>query len=474
MVGGIALRLPPRPLPPLAASRWRLPHLRGTDAIARPPPTPLSGPVWSEVAAVSAAGGPSARSAAAVLEHTVLHARAPSTLAGYARWVRQLRAFTLHISPGASAWPASPAHVALWVADLAGRSLAPSTLEGAVAAIAWAHHAAGEPDPTTDPVVRLALDGATRLNARPANQKPALSAIQVCTLMSHLSAKPELRHWRTAAMLAISFGGFLRLDELVRLRLSDVTAEPGRLCILVRRSKTDQLAHGHRKYVAVAPAGAPVCPVRTFARYRARLLRSAPISPPTSLPLWPRIMGGVDGEAMWSKSVSKDVARRALAEVLDVCGLGDVGYTWHSCKSGAATAAFRAGVAPLTIQALGGWTSDAYRVYVRHDDDELRDAASAVWSAAAPDRSPLPVATSTLPRSVRVPRQSTLTSSASQNASSVALPAAPVALPAAPALPLGTQSPLISSGVSTPDLPPRRTRAANQVATSRPHRFRDD
>ena len=56
-------------------------------------------------------------------------------------------------------------------------------------------------------------------------------------------------------------------------------------------------------------------------------------------------------------------ARRWLKRALASRGLQDRGYTFHSFRRGACTGAFRGGAAVGDIQMLGGWRSDAVRLY---------------------------------------------------------------------------------------------------------------
>ena len=351
--------------------------------LSLPPVPPGPNSSWADVALLARAGGPEASLAVAGLRRVLAKARAPGTLARYSGWAQQLLAFAASLRLSKASWPCSPAVVSLWVASLAAKGLAPSTIEGAVAAVAWSHRAGGHADPTVDPLVRLALDGAVRSNARPIHHSGAFTLTHITSLVAHLTASSELVHLRTAAMLVLAFGALLRLDELVHLRIGDVDIEPLGLSLYIARSKTDQRALGSRKFVASAPAGAQVCPVRTFTTYRARLLRVAalPLGLPLKGPLWPQFSGGVPAAVLWAKAVSKDGARRALSDALLACGLTAYSYTWHSCRAGGATSVSQAGVAPLTVQALGGWSSGAYRSYVRHGDADLRAAARAVWTA---------------------------------------------------------------------------------------------
>jgi hypothetical protein len=63
-------------------------------------------------------------------------------------------------------------------------------------------------------------------------------------------------------MLLLGFGAALRRSELAALRLGDVASVPGRgLCLLVRRSKTDQQGRGQDIAVCANSADPSFCPM---------------------------------------------------------------------------------------------------------------------------------------------------------------------------------------------------------------------
>jgi hypothetical protein len=51
-------------------------------------------------------------------------------------------------------------------------------------------------------------------------------------------------------------------------------------------------------------------------------------------------------------------------------------YGTHSCRIGGATKLFQMGVSPEAIKLLGGWASDAYKAYIRIQQDDLMNIAS--------------------------------------------------------------------------------------------------
>ena len=231
--GGVgAVQLPPpegRSLEGLQA-----PSGRGGSA----PSSWLQGPVWIAVREMVASqprlGGLEER-----LRDLVKGARAPATVRKYDGCVSRLVSFVELDLGEVFVLPVPPSVLALWLVSLQVKGLAPGTIEGALAAVAWVHRAAGVPDSSTDAVVRLALDGAKRANAGPVKRKQAFLPEEIVAMIRHLRAVGSLRALRTATMLALAFAALLRLDELRALRIKDVVVQPDRLTLSIAKSKTD-------------------------------------------------------------------------------------------------------------------------------------------------------------------------------------------------------------------------------------------
>ena len=351
-----------------------------------------AGPTWDGVTQLVSLQ-PELRPMQLALESLVRGARAPSTVLKYEHSMLRLSAFMIDNLRIDMQLPIPPAVLALWIVSLQQRGLAPSSLQGAVAAVAWAHRAAGFSSPTVDQVVRLALDGAVRANAAPVNRKQPFLPDQIVSMVTSLCSQPSLKSLRTAAMLCIAFGALLRLAELRDLRLGDVSVLSDHLLVSVRKSKTDQLRQGSVRLIPALPADV-VCPRKVFQDYRSQLVAAYALPVTDEFPLWPSLSGGLQPRPLSTTvPMSADSARAELKKVCLDSGLDPSSFTWHSCRSGGATSAARHGVPEPLVQTLGAWKSDAVKRYVRWADDTLLGAATRVWhpiqpSAAQPIQSP--------------------------------------------------------------------------------------
>ena len=73
------------------------------------------------------------------------------------------------------------------------------------------------------------------------------------------------------------------------------------------------------------------------------------------------------------------LTRRALSHIIQLC-LPQTNLNTHSFRIGGASAAFTAGVPETTIQTMGRWASDAYKLYLRLTHDTIRDAQNRMSS----------------------------------------------------------------------------------------------
>ena len=105
--------------------------------------------------------------------------------------------------------------------------------------------------------------------------------------------------------------------------------------------------------------GSPACPVMNLTRLRQWLPEGSGSRPLFALPA-----GGAEANGRRVQVLSMQVAREWLRLLLARLGLGQKGYTFHSFRRGACSAAFCAGADVADIQQLGGWRSSAVQRYL--------------------------------------------------------------------------------------------------------------
>lgn len=201
---------------------------------------------------------------AQALPDTVLSARADSTTKkyGYAfqRWKDWANSFGEIPS-----FPVEPEHLCLYLQHLKESTGSSTAAKEAVNATAWAHQMAGVESVSVHPLVKATVAGISRALARPVQKKEPVSAEMLLRMVEAMPSQPTLSDVRVVAVCLLAFAGFLRIDEVLNLRCSDIVWSREHMEVGIRRSKTDQFRQGNK--VLIAKSGLPTCPVAMMERY---------------------------------------------------------------------------------------------------------------------------------------------------------------------------------------------------------------
>ena len=236
---------------------------------------------------------------------------------------------------GGADLPATPEHVAAYLAARAETGAGLATLRMAVAAIAAAHDLAGASSPCADRVVRAVMQGLARQAAadgHTARQAAGLTAEAVATIRGAINGRAEtrLRDATTMAIVSTMADAGLRRSEAAALTWGQITrADDGSGRIEVRRSKTDQEAAG--AVVAITAAA-----LRDLDRMAALRGSRAPDA---------SVFGLCD----------RTIARR-IAAAAKAAGLGD-GFSGHSGRVGMAQRMTSNRAPAAAVMRQGRWSS---------------------------------------------------------------------------------------------------------------------
>jgi site-specific recombinase XerD len=295
----------------------------------------------------------------AALEHLVERAqsyasesRAGSTQRAYANDFKAFEAWCA--GHGLPSSPATPATVAVYLSALADKGRKASSIERALAGIAWAHRSRGYEWPKGHPAITQVMTGIRRkLGTTPAQKLAVVDevlAAMVATLDDSLVGK------RDRALLTMGWFGAFRRSELVALTVGDVMREREGLVVTVRRSKGDQEGRGAEKGIPYA-SRSTLCPVRALDEW----LEAAGI---TEGPIFRRISakGKLGAEALSDRSVALVVQKTAERAGLDPKSVGG-----HSLRAGFATTAAKRGKSLDAIMRQTLHKSvEVARGYIRH------------------------------------------------------------------------------------------------------------
>ncbi len=273
--------------------------------------------------------------------------------------------------PNGSPCPASELTILRFIGSCSTSKQA-STLRVYLSAIRALHIQNGYQDPLLNCIrIPLAIKGLRRSQSlRPKTpEKLPITALVLLSIRSQLNlAVPDDSMFWAACCTA--FFGFLRAAEFTCLPLQfqegvhlsiqniriDKAPIPDTVYLNLPRSKTDQFGKGC--CIIFARSDCELCPVAALMGY----LHVRGSSPG---PLF---------RSLDSSPLSKSKLYSRLRSVLMAAGWQGH-YTLHSFRVGAATTAASLGFPAHLIQAMGRWSSEAYKVYIKLPENQLRQAS---------------------------------------------------------------------------------------------------
>ena len=309
---------------------------------------------------------PELQELAKTLPDVVIQGRTPFTAKKYSGAFRRWKEWALS-KPKVCILPAKPLHIALYLNFLIqkGRSAAP--VEEAVNALSWVHEMARVEDTTGHPMVQQALVGARRILAKKTNKKESITPEILASLVECLVGRDaSLSDIRTITFCLLGFAGFFRLDELAKLKESDVVIYESHMELFVESSKTDQFRDG--AWVVIARTGTNLCPVAMVERY---MELAGTKGSPDKL-LFQGLISTINGcKLRESGGLSYTRVRELVLGMLLAIGLDHRQFGLHSLRAGGASAAANAGVPDRLFKRHGRWHSkNAKDGYVKDGMEE--------------------------------------------------------------------------------------------------------
>jgi site-specific recombinase XerD len=250
--------------------------------------------------------------------------------------------------------PTDPAVVAAFLAAEADGGAKASTLSRRIAAIRYAHLAAGFDAPTTGEDLRAVWRGIRRTIGTAQVKKAPATADRLRAMLQLCPA--TLKGKRDRALLALGFAGAFRRSELVALTVADLVEVADGLLVRIQRSKTDQEGQGQE--IAI-PRGARLRPVEAVQDW----LAAAGIDEGS---IFRRVGRGgrVSHDALAADSVPDIVKAYARA-----AGLDPDEYAAHSLRAGFLTSGAESGASLFKLIEVSRHRSvDTLRGYVRRTD----------------------------------------------------------------------------------------------------------
>jgi len=243
--------------------------------------------------------------------------------------------------------------VAAYLTWLMNEGLKCSTIERALAGIAFGFRKRGH-DWTSPKVVTEMLKGLRRrLGVRPNKKTPAGADVLDKMIATFGS---DLRGLRNRAILTVGWTGAFRRSDVVSLDVEDVSFVPEGLVILLRKSKTDQERAGVERGLPMAD-NAALCPARNLRAWlQATRITTGPVFRAINA------QGRIRDARLSDRSVADCVKQAAEA-----AGFDPAEFSGHSLRAGFVTTAAKQGKPLHEIMEQTGHKSERIaRGYIRH------------------------------------------------------------------------------------------------------------
>ena len=135
-----------------------------------------------------------------------------------------------------------------------------SPVESDFYSIKWVHQMADVPDPCISEVIKNIVEASKRKLCRPIKKKKPITPEEMIQLFKSLNTENRtLKDLRVLAMLAISYTGFLRYNELSNIKANNITFYEDYVNIFIVKSKTDCYRNG--KNVVISKLDSLQCPL---------------------------------------------------------------------------------------------------------------------------------------------------------------------------------------------------------------------
>ena len=203
----------------------------------------------------------------------------------------------------------------------------------------------------------MVKEAANRILGHGDNKKSPISVDIIKKVIDKFTCiNASLQDLRVALMCILAFMGFLRFDELSRIRFSDIVIQQEFVKIFIERSKTDVYRDGHWLYISSLNSN--YCPVRILRCYLAK----AKFSEYSDKYIFRAITRNkVESKRILKKTnrpLSYTTTRAIILQAFRSVGEEVSALGVHSLRAGGATAAANCGVPDRLFKKHGRWLSD--------------------------------------------------------------------------------------------------------------------
>ncbi|KAL0150992.1 hypothetical protein M9458_053719 [Cirrhinus mrigala] len=383
---------PPQTRPPFSlASATPLPAPPNALALEPPPvPNSIRTQILAEIQIAGTRGGPAPDPGSSLFRtdipvnhplrplleasiNSILQAVSPRTLQAY---LTAWKCFKVFHSAYSLPFPDfSLLAVTSFISHLnTNKNLQASSIKGYLSGIQFFHKLLyGSPSPhITNSQTSLLIKGIQKTQPnRPDPRQPITLKILTKCISTLRKGYHSIHTARTLdAMFILAFFGFLRCSELaitsgfnpaIHPTISDLAVLDGEtISYFIKQSKTDQTKKGH--FIYIFNLQSPIQPFQTLLAFL-QLRKSQ-----SKLPSDPLFTDD------FNRPATRFWFQKHLKSVLLLSGTPADNFSSHSFRIGAATTAAQKGLSQQQIQALGRWSSEAFKSYIRSDRSLIKEA----------------------------------------------------------------------------------------------------
>ena len=300
------------------------------------------------------------KDAASLIPDLLIRSIATNTLKTYAQGFRAWNTWCAS-HPEVVVLPVEVTHLALFIVSVVQANGRFGKINNTFYAISWLHRTLDYPNPCDSGTILSLKEAAKRLLAGPVTKKDPMTPHMMRKLATHLLFG-GLQNLRTLTVCLLSYAGFLRYDEVSRIRRNHIVFKPTHLKVFIDKSKADQ--HNAGEWVHIARSGRTTCPYKITQLY----LRKA--RPGDTEHIFRGLFKTKEGHKLRriDKPIGYTTLRTDVLDAIQEIGLKRADFGLHSFRRGGATRAANCGIPDRLFKKHGRWNSEnAKDGYVAED-----------------------------------------------------------------------------------------------------------
>ena len=250
--------------------------------------------------------------------------------------------------------PADPFNIAVYFNYLLSARGTRGAITDAMYGIRWGHISAGLHTPTDHPFTKLAYDGAIRSSNYTGTKKKEPFTATMLRALVDADRFTDYMYFRFVIICSLGFTSFMRLDEILHVKIEHIQFHQDHLTINLPKSKTDQTREGNIIYLA--ELGTKYCPVINTAIY----IHTLKLKEGDYL-ICKLAKSKAGHNPIGKHQMSGSHMRKVFQQHISTYLPHTTNITPHSLRAGGASAAAENGVPDRQISKHGRWKSENAR-----------------------------------------------------------------------------------------------------------------